>query len=111
MSFGDTSPPPRLGPLGSSLKVALPGGAEIVRSALRDGRAVVTLRSVDNPTGATIECTVRPADPQAAPQILGPYTFDSHAEARRFGDELMLALEYLGCELVESDGETVGEKG
>ena len=29
--------------------------------------------------------------------------FGSHAEARSFGDELMLALEYLGCELVEGE--------
>jgi len=97
----------RLESLGSSLRIASNAGADVVRAAVRDGEAVVTLRSSESGTGATVECTVRtvrPTGPSAPPQVLGPYDFATQAEARSFGDELMLALEYLGCELVDGEG-------
>jgi len=105
MNLGDQLPSTQLEPVGSSLKIASTNGAnaDVVRSAMRDGRPVVTLRSAERATGTAVECVVRSTDPLAAPQVLGPYAFASQAEARSFSDELMLALEYLGCELVEGE--------
>ena len=106
MSPSDHLSSTRLGPVGSNLRIATPNGLgqSVTRSAVCDGRPVVTLRSGESGAGTTVECVVRPADPSAPAQVLGPYAFASQAEARSFGDELMLALEYLGCELVDGEG-------
>jgi len=107
MSLSDHSTSTRLGPVGSNLRIATPNGpvADVTRSAVRDGRSMVTIRSRESGAGTTVDCIVRPVDPSAPPQVLGPYAFESQAEARSFGDELMLALEYLGCELVDGEGQ------
>ncbi|MBA3331739.1 MAG: hypothetical protein H0T39_12885 [Actinobacteria bacterium] len=47
--------------------------------------------------------TARDAD--TGPRELGPYSFERLEDARRFVDEVSLALEYLGCE-VEADRRT-----
>ena len=105
MSTGN-SLAPEPAPLGSSLRVTSsngpsPGTSE-VRHAMRDGNPLVTFRSTTTGAATTVRCEVRAvSDPLAAPHTIGPYAFASPAEARSFGDELMLALEYLGCELVD----------
>jgi len=87
-----------------SLKIAGRGPAApaqtLVRTAVKDGRQVVVLRSVQNGGGSLIECEVRPVNaPSIDPLKLGPYTFRTVDEARMFLDETALALEYLGCEV------------
>ena len=92
--------------LGSSLRVTSGNGSSAgeVRHAVRGGHPLVTFRSTATEGGTTVECEVRTvSDPAAPARIIGPHTFASPAEARSFGDELMLALEYLGCELVEGE--------
>jgi hypothetical protein len=91
---------------GSSLRVTGGNGAGAgeVRHAMRDGQTLVTFRSTAADSVPRVECDVRNvADPTAPTRTIGPYTFASSAEARSFGDELMLALEYLGCELVDGE--------
>jgi hypothetical protein len=102
MSAADFPQPPTT--FGSGLRVTGRQGTATgeLRHAVRDGHTLVTFRSAPTDTATTVECEVRHvSDPLAPPRTLGPYTFASPAEARSFGDELMLALEYLGCELVE----------
>ena len=103
MSTADFSTEPST-PFGAGLRVTgrQGSGSGEVRHAVRDGHTLVTFRSTPTDAVTTVECEVRnAADPLAPARTLGPYTFTSPAEARSFGDELMLALEYLGCELVE----------
>ena len=106
MSSRDAPPEQPSASFGSALRVTGGSGAGTsdVRQAVRDGRAIVTFRSTAAETLTKVECEVRSAaDPAAPARTLGPYTFTSPAEARSFGDELMLALEYLGCELVDGE--------
>lgn len=108
MSTGNRSAADPAPSFGSSLRVTggNGAGASEVRHAMRDGEPLVTFRSTAADTMVTIvECQVRNvSSPAAHPKTIGPFTFASPAEARSFGDELMLALEYLGCELVTDDG-------
>jgi hypothetical protein len=74
--------------------------SELVREATREGRRVALLRCYDDPgDGATIvEAEVHPAN---APQpISRNYRFTTAPEAFRFVQEALLALQYLGCNVV-----------
>ncbi len=70
-----------------------------VRAARRDGRHVVTLRSVEANGEAIVECEVYPVSGlQIEPLRPGPYRFPTREAADAFLDEAMQALAYLGCE-------------
>ncbi len=100
MNLGDDSFAQRLGSLGADIKTGRTkgSGANVVRHAVRNGRRVVTFRATETHAGTTVECGIHPSDSDAPPQTVGPYTFTTSAEARSFGDDLMRALDYLGCE-------------
>ena len=71
-----------------------------VRSARKDGKQVVTLRSTQHATECVVECEVYPVSGLAVdPLSPGPYTFGTAQEATAFVDEAMQALTYLGCEV------------
>jgi hypothetical protein len=64
----------------------------------RGGRPLVLLRGLQGADGATVEAEVYPAsDPPALEPVRRPYAFANAAQATRFADEALLALEYLGC--------------
>ena len=71
--------------------------------ARKEGRTVAVLRGLAGVNGAvTVETKVYPvtAPANAEPQVR-PYAFPTREQARRFVDEAILALEYLGCVLAE----------
>jgi hypothetical protein len=72
-----------------------------VRTARKDGRQVVSLRSIVRASGEfVIECEVYPVSGlRVEPLTPGPYTFESSQDATRFVDEALEALTYLGCEV------------
>jgi hypothetical protein len=72
----------------------------LVSQVRKDGKPVVRMRVVDYGSTWVVECDVYPVDKlTVAPQTAGPYVFTSHAEARRFVDESLLALQIFGCEI------------
>lgn len=101
MSTGNNVSSDRIRIVGSPTSLEPP--TDVVRHAVHSGERLVTMRVRPTLSTVIVECEVRPADPLGPPRQMGPYPFGSHAEARSFGDELMLALEYLGCELVEGE--------
>ena len=69
-----------------------------VLRAEKDGKRVVILRRYEGARGAVVECDVFPVDTmRIEPLRPGPYLFTSPEPASRFVDEVLLALEYLGC--------------
>ena len=71
---------------------------DVVLRAEKDGKRVVVLRRYDGARGAVVECDVYPVDTmRIEPLRPGPYLFESSEPATRFVDEVLLALEYLGC--------------
>ena len=69
-----------------------------VLRAEKDGKRVVILRRYEGARGAVVECDVFPVDTmRIEPLRPGPYLFASPEPASRFVDEVLLALEYLGC--------------
>jgi hypothetical protein len=71
---------------------------DVVVWAEKDGKQVVILRRSDGARGALVECDVYPIDTmRIEPLRLGPYLFTASEHASRFVDEVLLALEYLGC--------------
>jgi hypothetical protein len=71
-----------------------------VRSAKKEGRRLARIRCLDRGRDVIVECLIYPASSlQVEPLRPGPYVFPSAAEATRFVDEIVLALEYLGCEI------------
>jgi hypothetical protein len=70
------------------------------RARTDGGHELVFLRCVRLGDRWVVECEVRPpgalAEATARP---GPYAFTTERAARAFADEVMLALEYLGCEI------------
>jgi hypothetical protein len=80
-----------------------PGGADapqqdVVVRVEKDGKQVVILRRHDGARGVVVEYDVYPIDTmRIEPLRLGPYLFASSEPASRFVDEVLLALEYLGC--------------
>jgi hypothetical protein len=71
--------------------------AELVREAVRDGERIALLRCFDGPEGWTIVEAELTKPDQEAPVTRGPYRFRNAAEAFRFVQEALLALQYLGC--------------
>ena len=72
----------------------------LVSQVRKDGRPVVRMRCSDYGTRWIVECDVYPVDQLAvAPKQAGPYVFETSAEARRFIDESLLALQIFGCEV------------
>jgi hypothetical protein len=69
-----------------------------VLRAEKDGKRVVILRRYEGARGAVVECDVFPVDTmRIEPLRPGPYLFTSPEPASRFIDEVLIALEYLGC--------------
>jgi hypothetical protein len=82
------------------------GGLEerelVVRTARKDGKQVVTIRSVARGAECVVECEVYPVSGlHVDPLRPGPYRFESEQEAMRFVDDAAQALTYLGCEVSE----------
>jgi hypothetical protein len=70
------------------------------RSARKDGREIVTLRSVEADGAFVIECDVYPTDGlRVEPLRPGPYRFVTRDEADAFIAETVKALTYLGCDV------------
>jgi hypothetical protein len=71
---------------------------DVVVRAEKDGKRVVVLRRYEGARGAVVECDVYPVDTmRIEPLRPGPYLFEGSEPATRFVDEVLLALEYLGC--------------
>ena len=71
-----------------------------VRTARKDGRQVVSLRSLARGDHFVVECEVYPVSGLTVdPLRRGPYTFATAQEASFFVDEALEALTYLGCEV------------
>ena len=71
-----------------------------LRTARKDGREVVTMRSVERGGECIGECEVYPVSgPRVGPVRPGPYRFADAEEARAFIEEAVQALRYLGCEV------------
>jgi len=74
--------------------------AVMTRHASLEGREVASLRCLGGERGFAVECQVHTArDADTGPRELGHYSFERLEDARRFVDEVSLALEYLGCEV------------
>jgi hypothetical protein len=72
----------------------------LVSQVRKDGRPVVRMRCTDYGTQWVVDCEVYPVDElTVAPKTAGPYVFETSAEARRFIDESLLALQIFGCEV------------
>jgi hypothetical protein len=74
-----------------------------VYEARKEGRVVALLRGVAGANGTvTVETEVYPVTGHAStePQKR-PFSFRAVDQARHFVDETLLALEYLGCTVVE----------
>jgi hypothetical protein len=72
----------------------------VVRTARKDGKQVVTIRSVARGDECVVECEVYPvAGLHVDPLRPGPYRFKSEDDAARFVDEATQALTYLGCQV------------
>ncbi len=71
-----------------------------VRTARKDGKQVVTLRSVARAGEVVVECEVYPVSGlRVDPLTPGPYRFATAAEAAAFVDEAAQALAFLGCKV------------
>jgi hypothetical protein len=71
---------------------------QVMLRAEKDGKRVVILRRYEGARGAVVECDVFPVDTmRIEPLRPGPYLFATPEPASRFVDEVLLALEYLGC--------------
>lgn len=73
--------------------------SELIREATRDGRRVALLRCYDDNGTAVVEAEVTPHHGAAALVSRGPYRFTTAADAFRFVQETLLALQYLGCKV------------
>jgi hypothetical protein len=71
---------------------------DVVLRAEKDGKQVVILRRYEGARGAVVECDVFPVNTmRIEPLRPGPYLFATPEPAARFVNEVLLALEYLGC--------------
>lgn len=67
----------------------------------REGRPLVTMRTVAAGGGAVVEAEVYPLSEGGLPEPLRrPFPFASPVQAERFVDEVLRSLEYLGCIVV-----------
>ncbi len=72
------------------------------RRAVKDGRTVVHLRALENSGDCVIETDVYPVTGLGVePLPLGPFAFASMDEGVTFVEEALLALEYLGCSILQ----------
>ncbi len=72
------------------------------RRAVKDGRTVVHLRAVESSGNSVIETDVYPVTGLGVePIALGPFVFTSMDEGVTFVEEALLALEYLGCSILQ----------
>jgi hypothetical protein len=72
----------------------------LVSQVRKDGRPVVRMRCSDYGSQWVVECDVYPVDELTIePKQVGPYVFTDRAEARRFMDESLLALQVFGCDV------------
>jgi hypothetical protein len=69
----------------------------------KDGRRVVLLRGVSaKGGGVTVETEIHPVTSSLeSPPTVRPFSFTTAESAKRFVDEALLALQYLGCDVVE----------
>lgn len=94
----------RSGPKLAAKAAAAPaaGTALFQHEARRDGRTIAVLRGERNGDGTVlVEATVTPLGRAADQAITRPFTFPQAETARRFADETLQALEYLGCDVVD----------
>jgi hypothetical protein len=71
-----------------------------IRTARKEGRQVVTMRSVARNSEVVVECEVYPVGAlRVDPLNPGPYTFATPDEADLFLAEATKALTGLGCEV------------
>ena len=68
----------------------------------REGRPLVTLRTVVTGAGTVVEADVYPltSDGTATEPLRRPFPFATPTQAGRFVDEALSSLEYLGCSVV-----------
>lgn len=67
----------------------------------RDGRPLVTLRTVATAGGTVVETEVFPlTEGGSGDPLRRPFPFPSPLQAGRFVDEVLSSLEYLGCVVV-----------
>ncbi|HEY5294057.1 MAG TPA: hypothetical protein VIJ70_01110 [Gaiellaceae bacterium] len=71
--------------------------SELIREAMRDGRRVALLRCYDDGGTAVVEAQITPHHANSISVARGPYRFTTAADAFRFVQEALLALQYLGC--------------
>lgn len=70
--------------------------------ARREGKIVAALVALGQPDGSVIvETTVTPPGEQPDNALRRPFPFPHVEAAHRFASETVLALEYLGCDVVE----------
>lgn len=75
-----------------------------VRRATRADRPLLTMHCFSRGTEFLIASDVYPADGlHVEPLRAGPYVFSSHDEAEAFAREASLVLQYLGCDVTESE--------
>jgi hypothetical protein len=87
----------------SAAKKAVKAEEQIaIRTARKEGRPVVTMRSVIRADKCIVECEVYPVSGlRVDPLNPGPYTFPTVEEATIFLDEATRALTTLGCEVAQ----------
>jgi hypothetical protein len=74
----------------------------VVRTVRKDGRQVLTMRSVARAGECVVECEVYPLSGLSVdPLRPGPYRFENEDDAARFLDDAAQALAYLGCQVSE----------
>lgn len=78
-----------------------PDGRALFRQeARRDGKMVATFEAVTQADGSVVvAATVTPAGKTPEDAVTRPFTFARSEVARRFTDEALQALEYLGCDV------------
>jgi len=89
--------------LGDAVARKAPAQELFTHEARREGRTVAVLRGTAGDNGSVVVETE--IFPVTAPANSDPQTrkltFATREQARRFADETILALEYLGCVLAE----------
>jgi hypothetical protein len=86
--------------------VRAPGGAGdghlFAHEARQGGKTVARLLGTAQDDGtAIVEATVIPVGKKPDAAVTRPFTFPSVEHARRFVEDALESLEYLGCEIVE----------
>ena len=75
-----------------------------VRRATRDDQPLLTMHCFSRGTDYVVASEIYPADGMhVEPLRAGPYVFASQHEAEAFAGEASRVLQYLGCEVTESD--------